>query len=157
MHTSILTPATQSPRRDSETPPRRASEVEEMCITNRVASAFAILSLLDADPEIDSLDTNEAKQCLTGGTWENVLHLGGKHLNKFRWMVNKDRSVLEKRDAVGASPLHKMLLYNTESHLQLAKVWLSCSCVLASWIGRGLMHQRVSMFSSVISCLWLLN
>ena len=78
----------------------------------------------DGEPTGSSTDKDkddDARDFFNKGTWEYYLHHAGRHLQTFSAMAHRDPTVLAKRDAVGATPLHKMLLYNTEEHVRLAK------------------------------------
>ena len=110
-------PASPSDAAPHSAPLGAARKVSLFQSARRLIHSLPLLTVDEAKDE----GMDEAKDAFVQGRWEYFLHSGGRHLDRFRAMARRDRSVLELRDAVGATPLHKLLLYNTGPHLRLAE------------------------------------
>ena len=87
----------------------------------RVSLGSRLLStLLKAEHQWHHAGIEQSKVALRGESWQGLLFQGGSSLKKFRQWIGVDPTVLTQRDAAGATPLHLMLLYNTELHMKLA-------------------------------------
>ena len=98
-----------------------ASDGDERIQRRSISNGFNLLSFFV--PRSETYLGNpleQSRKALKKGAWQGWLYRGGSDLDKFRKLMHADPDVLKKRDAAGASPLHLMLLYGTDLHIELA-------------------------------------
>ena len=85
-----------------------------------ISRLLSLRSCKELAEEGSAVGVEQCRAALKADTWESKLFQGGNFLKEFRGMMRENPSILEARDPAGASPLHIMLLYNTDLHIQLA-------------------------------------
>ena len=106
---------------DSDTVVQTKKTASIRIIHDQPTSAFSFTTLLSPRSRrcISQNETIPSGGAVTRN-WAGLLYKGGPSLHKFRKWMHADPSMLELRDAAGATPLHLLLLYNTAAHHELA-------------------------------------